>query len=146
MNIYIAGRITQQAQLRAMRQALREYDYEVPCSWMDLEAAGYPVEQSRARRESWNAILEVKAADVFVLDTTDESPTGGREVELGIALNDGIRTVRVGPVRNIFHELCEYVYTEWGDLLLDADKGVGPFDTEPCDAAHPILAQSVVEP
>jgi hypothetical protein len=64
--------------------------------------------------------MEVVAADIFILDTTDESMTGGREVEFGMALMDmefPRRIIRVGPVRNVFHSVVRETYDSWDELL-----------------------------
>lgn len=104
MSIYIAGKYTSKERLRTCRDAIRLMGYEVSSSWMDTE---YPETSSpeimctEAKRD----ILEVADTDYFILDTLDESITGGREVELGVALTIGASILHVGPKRNVFHYL-----------------------------------------
>lgn len=128
--IYIAGKYTSQARLREHREALREMGYDCESSWLDEKAtdanAGADLMISNAVRD----IEEVKAADVLIIDTLDESATGGREVELGIALvtaqpsaptipyGPPTTTINlVGPKRNIFHHLAHFEYESWDEVL-----------------------------
>lgn len=60
---------------------------------------------------------EISRAALFILDTIDESPRGGREVEFGIALAQGIPVIIVGPMRNVFHRLAFRHFEEWSKAL-----------------------------
>ena len=57
--------------------------------------------------------MELSEADFLILDTLDETRTGGREVEFGHALAWGIPVIRVGPARNLFHHRARRVYNAW---------------------------------
>ncbi len=54
---------------------------------------------------------------LFIIDTLDDSNTGGREVEYGLAVGAGKEVWRVGPVRNIFH-LSARAFSSWDQALL----------------------------
>ena len=122
MMIYLSAKVTAQARLRPIRTRLRVLGYECESSWLDEEDAEYPVEPTRARAKALRDFAEIARADVFILDTLDESVTGGREVEAGYALRDfhlggpGTYLWRVGPARNVFHELADEVFETWEDV------------------------------
>lgn len=126
--IYIAGKFTSQARLREMRSALQRLGFTVSSFWLDETATEFTSNPSDASHDKMveNATRdwdEAAHADIFILDTLDESNTGGREVELGIAFAmNNADIYRVGPVRNIFHRLIPNAFKTWDDLLdyLDA--------------------------
>lgn len=66
--------------------------------------------------EGTRDVEEVMRADMLIIDTYDESITGGREVELGMAMSNKAVVYRVGPIRNIFHHLIPGFDT-WDELL-----------------------------
>ena len=120
--IYLAGRIIAQVRLRNERGRLRQKGFIVSSSWLDLAEPDYPATQAerdapawraRAATEAQNDLDEVRACSTFIQDTLDESNTGGREVELGVALVPGKTYIRIGPVRNIFHELADLSFSDW---------------------------------
>ncbi len=63
-------------------------------------------------------LVEIKGVDMFILDTLDESPTGGREVELGYFLASPMNKPfwRVGPIRNIFHSMADMEFETWDEV------------------------------
>lgn len=77
----------------------------------------YPCAREHSIAEAKRDLREVQRADLLILDTIDESNTGGREVEMGSALSMETTIWRVGPVRNIFHELAEREFTDWDEIL-----------------------------
>lgn len=113
--VYIAGKYTARERLKAERETLRASGVEVTSSWMDNH---YPVEadvsDETARREARMDFREVEACDLLILDTLDESNTGGRDVELGMALIAGKQIVRIGPARNVFHKLLSN-FESWSE-------------------------------
>ena len=117
MTIYLSAKITAQARLRPIRARLRALGYQCESSWLDELDAAYPVEPARARAKALRDFAEIECADVFILDTLDESTTGGREYEAGYAQRSGDAHIwRVGPVRNVFHELADEVFETWEDV------------------------------
>lgn len=113
--VYIAGKYTARERLKAERETLRISGVEVSSSWMDND---YPVEaevsDETSRHEARMDVREVEACDLLILDTLDESNTGGRDVELGMALVAGKQVVRIGPARNVFHKLLSSFET-WAE-------------------------------
>ena len=132
--IYVAGKYISKERLRLWRQLLRDMDYNVSSSWLDEtltesfddSSMPPPYYQNVATEPQMlaNAKMdmdEVLAADTIVLDTLDPSETGGREVELGLALGKGADFVLVGPKRNIFHHLAGLQFDTWDDLMASAE-------------------------
>ena len=86
-------------------------------------------------------LAEVNAADLLILDTTDVTPRGGREVELGFALGrfQSKSVYMVGPIRNIFHTLVDRRFASWDGLVESL-----PDVTKPSDNPKP-MSPIVVE-
>jgi len=129
--VYIAGFFDTRVRLRPYRDALNAMgDYRVLSTWLDetkdnnetytVKGEGKLLLRSRQDDLTFFAIrdvAEVKQSDVFILDTIDETPRGGREVEFGIALTRHIPRYRVGPARNVFHYLVTAHFDTWEELL-----------------------------
>lgn len=114
--IYIAGKFTSQARLRGERTRLQGSGFVVRASWLDETATDYNAPLELKMENASRDCDEVGACTTFVLDTLDVSETGGREVELGMALQRGNVTIfRVGPPRNVFHYLIPdgWTFPDW---------------------------------
>lgn len=67
-------------------------------------------------------VVQVQHANFFILDTLDESETGGREVEFGMFLarqwdeRARMLSVRIGPARNIFHHVVDFEFASWAEF------------------------------
>lgn len=115
---YIAGFFDTRDRLIPWRDELRKRGYQVLSSWLDEGNVSYAgVDDEYRRRCAVRDLREVRLCEVFVLDTIDETPRGGREVEFGIALARGITTYVVGPRRNVFHYLADRQFNSWEDFL-----------------------------
>ena len=127
--IYIAGFYDTRARLRPYRDALNAMGYKVLSTWMDemetnetytVAGEGKIMLEARKGDLTYFAvrdITEIKSADLFIIDTLDETPRGGREVEFGIALTRHIPRYMVGPIRNVFHYLAAAHFDTWEELL-----------------------------
>ena len=126
--IYIAGKFHARHRLRVVKRNLQQLGYEVLSEWIDpqplddvlggdYDSIGAHLEESQqiANRDEH----ELRQADVFIIDTQDESATGGREVELGMATILECEIYRVGPIRNVFHARIpsENLFKSWTDLI-----------------------------
>lgn len=132
MKVYIAAKFSARHRLRVIKHLLQSRGIVVLSDWLDnnplddqlhgdYDSIADNLETSReiAVRD----IEQVSECDVFVIDTQDASPTGGRECELGAALavamlaHDKLPTIyRVGPIRNVFHALCLEV-ANWESMI-----------------------------
>lgn len=115
MKIYIASFYDTRDRLRPICGLLEEMGYQVTSRWIRNQEDTKPSEEelgTYAQRD----FDDIDAADMLILDTLDETPRGGREVELGYAVGKK-EIVIVGPKRNVFHRLF-INYKDWPSLLL----------------------------
>lgn len=116
---YIAGKYTAKDRLAYERKSLRSMGFAVSSSWLD-EVYGSDGDKrvtNEIRKENAQRdMVEVVACRAFVIDTQDENASGGREVELGMALALGKPCYRIGPYRNVFHTLVDYAFPSWDDF------------------------------
>ena len=115
---YLAGKATAKERLRQMRDRVVAGVFGLAdCNsrWLDHNLIESEVDKAGLLIEAQNDIDDVAACDAFILDTADESTTGGREVEFGYALAHDLYTIVVGPQRNIFHYMADEHYDDWLD-------------------------------
>lgn len=116
--IYIAGKFDAQARLRAERDRIHAAGLGlVVGSWLEEEKnppgeLTVAQEMEYATRDHW----EVAESDLLILDTFDDNPRGGREVEYGMARALNIDTWIVGPRRNVFHQLSPK-FDSWNEVV-----------------------------
>lgn len=115
-SVYVAGKFTARERLRPVKAALLARGIPVTSTWIEADADSQPFEE-RALTEARRDLAEVRMATLMIIDTLDESNTGGREVELGGMLILGKEVWRVGPPRNIFHYMIRNTYTTWDELF-----------------------------
>jgi hypothetical protein len=113
--IYIAAKFGARERLRAVRDAIHAQGHgQVISSWLDAENE---VDTHTAQaREGQRDYLEVVRADLVIVDTSEPTRRGGREVELGIALGRGIDSWVVGRRVNVFHYLVR-CHADWPEAL-----------------------------
>lgn len=122
MRIYVSGTFTSQARLRPMADALRKLGHDIVGTW--LYEAAKPAHLNDAE---WNLALadkdisEVHCADCIILDIDQESTTGGRYVEWGVACYPGSlrRRYVVGGTdkSGVFLSKAHRRFDNWDDLL-----------------------------
>lgn len=118
-DIYIAGFFDTRLRLLLERSTLEAKGFRVRSRWLDEP----PVPESLLRASAWPAyalrdLKDIKDTDSFVLDTIDETPRGGREVELGFAMAEGKNLFRIGPARNVFHTLIPFAFSTWAEFYV----------------------------
>lgn len=120
MNIYIAGKFEAQERLKHERNRIHMLGLgKVIGTWLDEESGDPTTSQKLDYAE--RDLVEVSDSDLLILDTADENNRGGREVEYGAALGQGIEVWVVGPKRNVFHELAPH-FLDWDDVLEALEK------------------------
>ena len=115
--VYIAGKWEARARLRGMASALRAGGYHVTSSWLDRsDEAGYGIADPT---EAPLDLDEIDQSNILILDTLDENPTGGANVEFGYAMAYSVDRllIVVGPYRNIFHPLAAIHFENWLEAL-----------------------------
>ena len=114
MKIYLASNFASQDRMKRVRRELERFGHQVVSTWLNEDGAqSYELHPSKGPGYALRDRQEVEDCDLLVIDTLAESYTGGREVELGIALAKFKRTWRVGPARNIFHTIVQETFPTW---------------------------------
>lgn len=97
-----------------MRKVLEDLGHNVISTWLDEDdAQSYELHPARGPGYALRDRGEIEASNMLIIDTIEESSSGGREVELGLALAGFKRTWRVGPARNIFHTIVQQDFPDW---------------------------------
>jgi len=110
---YIAGKWTARRRIRKWAEKVNALPgYHVTSSWLKTKKPYPPVLEQAYKDQD-----EVLHSSLLILDTLDESNTGGREVEFGLALEGGHIIYLVGPVRNIFHTMATRQFDTWPKLM-----------------------------
>lgn len=122
LKIYVSGTFTSQERLREKADILRKDGHDIVGTWL-YEAA----KPAHLNDYEWNLALadkdisEVHAADCIILDLDDESTTGGRYVEWGLACYPGSLRKRylVGGVgkAGVFLTKAHRRFNTWQDLF-----------------------------
>lgn len=122
--LYIASKFHSRYRLRPIKKHLQSLGFIVLSKWMDPDvnveissdndSLGPNIDASieEAQRDS----EEIKKTDIFIIDTIDESNTGGRDVELGMAIFSDCTCFRIGPIRNVFHAMIPS-HKSWADMI-----------------------------
>mgnify|MGYP001578042703 CR=1 FL=1 len=127
LKIYTAARFSDRARLRAARDRMFQMGHECTASWLDEVAKPETMTiEVFNKKLAIKDFTEISAADIIVVDTleplitvAETSSGGGREVELGFALGQWHRKEvwRVGPARNVFHQLVDRAFADWDECL-----------------------------
>lgn len=123
MKIYISGTFNAQHRLRARAEQLWKMGHEITSSWLHETAKPAVLTEGQ-----WNArlatkdIVEVAMADCLILDLDEDSTTGGRYVEWGVASHPRDPKLRftVGGgkrPRGCFNYLADSHFETWEKLL-----------------------------
>lgn len=119
MKIYVASFFDTRSRLSGPVAELNEMGHQVISRWLQ-ERTGAAYNTSSEPYLLGCAVVDIediRQAEAFIIDTIDETPRGGREVELGLALARGIPTFLVGPRRNVFHRLVTCQFSDWGQAI-----------------------------
>jgi Nucleoside 2-deoxyribosyltransferase len=131
MKIYIASFFDTRARLVPVCEALEQKGHQIVAHWIRHESstATYATVTDGYRLAcALKDMEDIRNAGLFIIDTLDETPRGGREVELGLALAAGLPCWRVGPARNVFHQLTSHNFYSWESCLhfvSTVDNGAG---------------------
>lgn len=123
MKVYLASRYSRHVEMQGYRDELAEHGIEVTSRWINggHEWVNVPDEDMPVSVGEDFAIEDLEdliAADVVVnfTEPPKASPSrGGRHVEFGYALGQGMEIVVVGHRENVFHCLAQVVFCETWD-------------------------------
>lgn len=128
LTIYIASKFSSRYRMRPIKFQLQQLGFNVLSDWIDnnpldetiggnYDSIGnHPLASHEIAQRD---IEQVTECHIFIIDTQDISPTGGRECELGMALALAKPYIyRVGPIRNVFHAHKSIKpFVSWEELL-----------------------------
>lgn len=122
MKIYISAGFTARERLRPIRDALWAMGHEVVSSWLDETAQ--PASMPRDvffKKLGIKDVAEVQSADLLISDHLEPSTSGGRDIEMGVALgrHQHIQVWMVGepPRLSPFHLLADERFEDWEACL-----------------------------
>ncbi len=125
MRIYLASNWQSQARIRAMREVIEGLGHEVVSGWLDETQTAQSLASTtpeEARIFAYRDMGEIMSCDLLIIDTQEESTSGGREVEYGVAMALGKPMWLVGPNRNIFHSIPRRQYDTWEEVIGDLEE------------------------
>lgn len=122
MRYYIAGKYTAKERLRLERDRLERGAHCCTSRWLDHNLTEEDTSDEIKRKEAIKDEQDVFVSDCLIMDTFDESMTGGREVEFGMARATGITIALIGPVRNVFHLLANKHYETWEAFHAEVER------------------------
>lgn len=105
MKIYLSSRFEHRHFMKRYAEGLHNLGHEITSTWIDGESY---VETEDNWRHAEQDLHDVIVSEAFVTfnGIDAESPgTGGRHVELGVAISTGCHLLLVGEKENIFHYL-----------------------------------------
>ena len=114
MKIYLSACYRRQLEMQRTARELETFGHEITSRWISEapflgEEHRQPV-STRAKRAQRN-LVDLAQSDCLIA-FTERPPSGpgrgGRHVELGIALANGLRTIVAGWQENLFHTLVEF--------------------------------------
>lgn len=123
MKLYIGAKMSDGPRLREVRERIFKLGNEVISSWLD--EVGRPENMEHdifSRKLAMKDLTEIRAADVFVIDTLSPLTAGGgggREFEFGFALGQWHHKEvwLVGGHNHAFHYLADREFQSWDDVL-----------------------------
>jgi nucleoside 2-deoxyribosyltransferase len=116
VRIYLAAQFCRHDEMREVRDKLRDLGHDVQSRWIDLHGEENLTQPTVALLNTSPldfvkyAVMDTEQvgnADAVISFSSGDgsSSTGGRHVELGMALALGKRVILVGPRENVFHTL-----------------------------------------
>jgi len=119
MKIYLSSRFERREEMRVYRERLIELGHVVTSRWLAMSADSDPTHAAIVD------LADVNAADAIICFTEPTKcgyTTGGRHVELGIAISIGLPVILIGPRENVFYH---YPSVTQADSFEDAVKMLG---------------------
>lgn len=120
MKIYLAAQFESRKRVRKWAHRMWDLGHEVVSSWINETTK--PEGMTHAdfmKKLAMKDIAEIQAADVLIQDTFKMSVRGGAATEFGLALHS-FQTKEVwvvGPLRSVFHYLCDRHFKTWPDCI-----------------------------
>lgn len=113
-SVYIAGRFEQRAALRTFRAVLEDAGYIVVARWLDIpdESSALDGDEITKHLMAQMDLQDLLSCQILLacnIEPKNVSNRGGRHVEFGAALLNGMEIHTIGEEEHIFHHL-NFVY------------------------------------
>jgi hypothetical protein len=122
--VYLAARYSRREELRRYAEAIESAGGMVTAGWLysDNELADLAADPAATAASARRDLADVLRADLCISFTEEPRSSrpgrGGRHVEFGAALAQGLRLAVVGPEEHLFHGLPEVArFESWGDAF-----------------------------
>jgi nucleoside 2-deoxyribosyltransferase len=127
MKVYLAARFEQKTELKALVPLFADHHLEVYSRWLDEDihpnsqlselTPAYCAEQAQVDLD------DIDECDLFVLfaDAVPKTIRGGKHVECGYAIAQGLRVVVIGLPENIFQFLPGVIHYSDIDSFLEGE-------------------------
>lgn len=120
MRIYLASRLSRIKELQYYREQLEAKGHTVTSRWLNGDHVAAADDRDQRSDFAWDDHDDVIEADVLIHFSEAEGTYshGGRFVEVGIAITNGLRVCNIGQAENIFLDMegVEWFAT-WKDCL-----------------------------
>lgn len=124
MKIYIAG--SWKGKERIKKEAENLKPNICLSKWLDLEQDDFDKNAELYAMIDMHGVME---ADMLIFDSIEESTTGGKFVELGMALilnlQKKLGIVHIGPSRNLFDKLIRVRFEDWNEFYAKMGPALG---------------------
>jgi len=141
VNVYLAARYSRRKEILGYAEQLKKIGVAITSRWIEgshqisddqlglIDKQLHESEEAAqlGQRFAIEDVTDIANADLFIGFTEEPrtvSSRGGRHVELGLALGNGLECWIVGPRENVFHCLPEVrCFSDWPEALQEiADR------------------------
>ena len=133
LKIYLASNYYNYLLMESYRVQLEHEGYEVVSTWhidVDLKLDSTIRKKNMSKKNKGTLddhasrdLYEIDACDIFVMDSSCVTETGGRQVEMGYAMGIGKIIYIIGSAENIFYHLWFVnTCTNFSDMLSKLDE------------------------
>ncbi len=114
--VYVAAPFNRKEEARVARAILEANGFLVSSRWIDYHLDAETMDEAVMRKEAQADVFDVGNADIFVLLNEEgwqkEGQSGGRFLEMGVALALGKRVIVAGAKTSIFHYLPQVEFVK----------------------------------
>lgn len=112
MKIYLAAQFSEQSLMREWRDKLVAAGHEITSRWLEYDEVNLKIETGASEAEV--DLIDINLARVMIsktLNRGDMFTGGGRHIEFGYALANGLKLINIGGRESVFHSFAMQVST-----------------------------------